>query len=132
MLFLTFVPCTGGVFLPSINWCKQSTVSTLPGSWAEVQERCSNQMQLVQRHHLNADLALMLPAFGCCTPAPIFATKMVLNCGGINIHTHHTTHISRYIYTHAHTSHRRPIPTTSTMLELSIRTVQNPPLHTFM
>ena len=29
---------------------------------------CSNQMQLAQGHHLNANLALVLPAFGCCIP----------------------------------------------------------------
>ena len=35
---------------------------------AQVAAGCSNQMQLAQGHHLNADLALVLPAFGCCIP----------------------------------------------------------------
>ena len=38
---------------------------------------CSNQMQLAQGHHLDADLALVLSAFGCCIPCtPILVPKM--------------------------------------------------------
>ena len=29
---------------------------------------CSNQIQLAQGHHLNANLDLVLPAFVCCIP----------------------------------------------------------------
>ena len=29
---------------------------------------CSKQVQLEQGHHLNADLVLVLPAFGFCIP----------------------------------------------------------------
>ena len=30
--------------------------------------QCSNQMQLAQGHNLNANFALVLPAFGCFIP----------------------------------------------------------------
>ena len=45
---------------------KLHSVKTILGT--SIGAGCSNQMQLAQGHHLNADLALVLPAFGCCIP----------------------------------------------------------------
>ena len=45
---------------------KLHSVNTILGT--SIGAGCSNQMQLAQGHHLNADLALVLPAFGCCIP----------------------------------------------------------------
>ena len=40
----------------------------------------SNQMQLAQGHHLNADLALVLPAFGCCIPLLYLCPRWTWHC----------------------------------------------------
>ena len=51
----------------AMTGCKEpGLVKTTLGT--NIGAECSKQMQLAQGHHLNADLVLVLPAFGCCIP----------------------------------------------------------------
>ena len=74
-LHRVFPKCTFHLFLSlftvcsfNLSCCVYSRIFTFTstGCRRDTYAGCSNQMQLAEGHHLNTDLALVLPALGCC------------------------------------------------------------------